>query len=100
MSNDFPDTATLDVNLVFQILKFSVSYYALKISEVMPIDQRYFLFQCMEKFGINPAKQEMVDKCANSVLGQTILHGIGLETKSLEPSLTFIPWIVINGVSQ
>ena len=54
----------------------------------------------MDNFGIEPPKQEMVDKCANSVLGQNILHRIGLETKNLEPSITFIPWIVINGVSQ
>jgi len=52
---------------------------------------------CMDSFGLSPPKQETVDKCANSVLGQNILHRIGLETKNLKPSLTFIPWIVING---
>ena len=54
----------------------------------------------MDSFGLSPPKQETVDKCANSVLGQNILHRIGLETKNLEPSLTFIPWIVMNGVRE
>ena len=52
----------------------------------------------MDTIAIQTPTKELVDTCAKSVPGQKILHDIGLETQSLQPPLTFVPWIIINGV--
>jgi len=53
--------------------------------------------KCMDKIKVETPTKEAVDKCAHSVFGQNVLHDIAVETKSLKPSLNFVPWIVING---
>ena len=52
----------------------------------------------MDTIAIQTPTKELVDTCAKSVPGQNILHEIGIETQSLQPPLTFVPWIIINGV--
>ena len=54
----------------------------------------------MDQIKVQTPTKEAVDKCAHSVFGQNVLHDIAVETKSLKPSLNFVPWIVINGVSH
>nr|CAG4652081.1 EOG090X0BCY [Triops cancriformis] len=39
-----------------------------------------------------------INQCQNSLEGQQLLHDHGVETLGLSPKVTFIPWIIFNGV--
>jgi len=52
--------------------------------------------QCFTNYGNSTTDYETVDKCAKSVEGQNLLHDIGVETKALQPALTYVPWIIFN----
>jgi hypothetical protein len=53
----------------------------------------------METAGITSPTYEEVDNCHSSTEGENLLHDIGVETQNLDPSLYFIPWILLDGVS-
>ena len=53
----------------------------------------------MESAGISDPSYAEVAQCQTSAEGEQILKELGEETKSLEPQLTWVPWITINGVS-
>lgn len=53
----------------------------------------------MGRCGIIFPAYEDVDQCHKTTQGEGILHDLGLETKSLEPEVNFIPWVMFNGVS-
>lgn len=38
-----------------------------------------------------------VDQCAKGKLGNILMHQMGKKTESLDPSHTYVPWIVVNG---
>ncbi len=57
------------------------------------------LFQCMEKVGITDPTYQVVDTCSNSVEGENLLKGNGVETQNLIPSLYFVPWITFDRVT-
>ena len=52
-------------------------------------------FQCASKAGLDFA---VLDNCQNSVESQLLHQSHGVETLNLEPKLTFVPWLVFNGV--
>ena len=39
---------------------------------------------------------DKLNLCANSSLGNQLLHGSGILTESLKPKLTYVPWIIID----
>ena len=51
--------------------------------------------QCVER---NSLEWDDISKCQSSVEGQTLLHDYGVDTLALEPDVTWVPWITINGV--
>ena len=54
----------------------------------------------MEQTQIDHPSKSQVNTCANSKEGQQFLHQIGIETKALHPTLSFVPWITFNGVGK
>lgn len=52
---------------------------------------------CMERCGIIFPSYEDVNQCHKTTQGETILHAIGVETKSLEPKVNYVPWVMFNG---
>lgn len=56
----------------------------------------YMFLQCVEKFG---EQWENVEGCVNGEKGESILKHMGDMTHSLNPQVTFIPTILIDGVS-
>jgi hypothetical protein len=52
----------------------------------------------MDHLNITRPSFEAVDACSRSMEGEDLLQGHGLETKSLEPPLYFVPWITFDGV--
>ena len=54
----------------------------------------------MKKFGIQDEVSKEVEACANSVHGQSALREIGVETGALQPALSSLPTITLNGVSK
>ena len=54
----------------------------------------------MEETRIDHPSTSQVNMCANSKEGQKFLHNIGMETKALNPTLYFVPWITFNGVGK
>ena len=46
---------------------------------------------CLETTGVTTT-------CAESEDGADLLHDLGVETHSLEPPLTGVPWLLFNGV--
>ncbi|XP_055343009.1 uncharacterized protein LOC129591395 [Paramacrobiotus metropolitanus] len=76
---------------------------ATKISRV------FTLINCMEaakdpsSAGPDCASQQSIDfapidKCSKSSEGNQLEHTMGVRTESLDPKLTFVPWMVINGI--
>ena len=55
---------------------------------------------CLEMLGITTTSPDLVRACVDTDQGSNLLHDIGVETKNLEPSLTGVPWIVFNDVSE
>ena len=53
----------------------------------------------MNEHGMDLASVKAVSECANSYEGQELLKNLGDETNSLDPKLTFVPWVTFNGVS-
>merc|ERR1711971_977004 len=51
---------------------------------------------CLEILGITTTSTERILQCAESEEGSNLLHDIGLETGSLSPSLTGVPWLLFN----
>ncbi|KAK4297126.1 hypothetical protein Pmani_030430 [Petrolisthes manimaculis] len=37
-----------------------------------------------------------IDECVNSLEGQTLLHDVAIKQQQLDPSLYFVPWILID----
>jgi interferon gamma-inducible protein 30 len=52
--------------------------------------------QCATDNGLNAAQ---LDTCANGDIGAELEAAAGKATEALSPNLTFVPWIVVNGVS-
>ena len=55
---------------------------------------------CLEMLGITTTSAERVRECAESEEGFNLLHDIGLETESLHPALTEVPWLLFNEVRR
>ena len=55
---------------------------------------------CLEMLDITTTSSERVRECAESEEGSKLLHDIGIETQSLEPALTGVPWLLFNEVSE
>ena len=55
---------------------------------------------CLEMLEITTTSAERVRECAESDEGLNLLHDIGLETASLDPALTGVPWLLFNEVSR
>nr|XP_002120789.1 gamma-interferon-inducible lysosomal thiol reductase [Ciona intestinalis] len=51
--------------------------------------------QCITRSGLNWTN---INACASSVNGTMLMHKAGLATAALNPSLTWVPWITINGI--
>lgn len=56
----------------------------------------YVFIQCITTGGLS---WEDIDKCSRSRRGNLLMHESGVNTNLLKPPHTFIPWVVINGVS-
>ena len=54
----------------------------------------------MERCGVIFPSYEEVNQCHKTIQGETMLHEIGVETKSLEPKVNYVPWVMFNGVSM
>ena len=54
---------------------------------------------CLSLLDITTTSVERISECAESEEGSRLLHDIGLETGSLDPPLTGVPWLVFNEVS-
>ena len=50
--------------------------------------------KCAEKTKLDFNK---IDACTHSKLANQLQHMYGVQTNSLQPSLTYVPWITING---
>ncbi|GAB6022282.1 hypothetical protein CHUAL_006408 [Chamberlinius hualienensis] len=50
---------------------------------------------CAMQYGL---EWDLLYDCANAAQGSDLLHDNGLLTQSLQPPLTYVPWIVINDV--
>ena len=61
---------------------------------LFPVTQ--YQFQCAKEVGQNWSP---IDHCVNSVEGQKALHDVAVKQESLNPKLTFVPWILVNDVS-
>ena len=57
-----------------------------------------FISKCMNEFGIDHATMKAANDCVNSSEGMELLKTLGDETNSLEPKLSFVPWLTFNGV--
>ena len=55
---------------------------------------------CLEMLEITTTSAERVRECAESDEGFNLLHDIGLETESLDPALTGVPWLLFNEVKE
>lgn len=53
--------------------------------------------QCAEQSGVDYAP---VEQCYNSVEGHVLLHDVGVIQNTLDPTLYYVPWILINDVSN
>ena len=55
---------------------------------------------CLEMLDITTTSPDRVRECVDSDEGSNLLHDVGVETKSLDPSLTGVPWILFNDVNE
>ena len=53
---------------------------------------------CLAEIEITSTTPDNIATCAQSDEGSNLLHEIGVETKNLDPSLYFVPWILFNDV--
>lgn len=56
--------------------------------------------RCMNEFGIDHATMKAAYDCVNSSEGMDLLKTLGDETNSLDPKLSFVPWLTFNGEFQ
>uniref|UniRef100_T1J742 Micro-fibrillar-associated protein 1 C-terminal domain-containing protein n=1 Tax=Strigamia maritima TaxID=126957 RepID=T1J742_STRMM len=49
---------------------------------------------CAESSELNWSQ---ISDCIDSTEGKDVLHEMGVKTENLQPRLTFVPWIVVNG---
>ena len=54
---------------------------------------------CIASLGLQSVTAQEVAACAGSELGSSLLHEVGLKTKSLQPPLTSVPWLLYNDVT-
>ena len=54
--------------------------------------------ECIADLGTDSITVKEVEDCVESEAGSALLYINGLRTKSLEPSLTFVPWLLYNDV--
>merc|ERR1712154_120786 len=54
--------------------------------------------ECIADLGTDSITVKEVEDCVESDAGSALLYINGLRTKSLEPSLTFVPWLLYNDV--
>lgn len=50
---------------------------------------------CLQDYKIPLSK---LVECANSTVGNNLLHKMGEQTLSLNPKLNYVPWLTLNGV--
>ena len=65
-----------------------------KIKEIYEL-----IFQCAKKVALSEQTQASINECINGPLSNELLVAHGEKTKKLNPSLSFVPTITINGVS-
>jgi len=53
--------------------------------------------RCMNEHGMAHDDIKHVNDCATSNKGQDVLNDQGVQTNSLDPKLTWVPWITFNG---
>lgn len=53
--------------------------------------------QCAKKLGIDFA---VISGCMNSTYGNEYEHDMAVWTESLQPKVTFVPWITLNSVTS
>ena len=51
------------------------------------------IFQCAAEVGANG---DEIEECSNNKEGSELLKNYGVETHSLQPTVTFIPTVVLN----
>lgn len=51
--------------------------------------------QCAEEVGVDYTP---IEACVDSVEGEEALHAVALEQEKLDPSLYFVPWIIVDDV--
>jgi len=51
--------------------------------------------KCAEEAGVSYTE---IEDCFNSVRGQQLLHEVGVVQNQLDPTLNYVPWILINDV--
>ena len=54
--------------------------------------------ECIADLGTDSITVKEVEDCVESDAGSALLYINGLRTKNLEPSLTFVPWLLYNDV--
>lgn len=57
-----------------------------------------FYLQCAKRY-LKEETQKRISKCINSSLADDLLAANGDKTWALEPQLSFVPTIILNGVS-
>ncbi|XP_003707478.2 gamma-interferon-inducible lysosomal thiol reductase 1 [Megachile rotundata] len=56
--------------------------------------------QCAESVGLNEQAKTSIEQCLNSPLSKELLAANGDKTDALNPRLSFVPTITINGVTS
>merc|ERR1711953_238894 len=54
--------------------------------------------ECIADLGTESVTAKEVEECMMSDMGSSLLYANGLRTKSLDPTLTFVPWQLFNDV--
>ena len=54
--------------------------------------------ECIADLGTESITVLEVEDCVASDMGSSLLYLNGLRTKSLDPALTFVPWLLYNDV--
>ena len=54
--------------------------------------------ECIADLGTESVTAVEVEECMMSDMGSSLLYANGLRTKSLDPTLTFVPWQLFNDV--
>ena len=56
--------------------------------------------ECIADLGTESVTAVEVEECMMSDMGSSLLYANGLRTKSLDPTLTFVPWQLFNDVIE